>query len=102
MCIRDSLKKSQHVGDVRGLGLLAGVELVADVTTRAPFAPEKGVAEKVYEAALEEGVVTYPILGCADGQRGDHILLAPPYIISSQEMEKIAQALEKAIARATA
>lgn len=96
------LKKSQHVGDVRGLGLLAGVELVADAATRAPLAPEKRVAEKVYQAALEEGVVTYPIQGCADGQRGDHILLAPPFIISSQEMEKIAQALEKTIARATA
>ncbi|MGH9805000.1 MAG: aspartate aminotransferase family protein [Candidatus Acidiferrales bacterium] len=96
------LKSSPHVGDVRGLGLLAGVELVADAATREPFAPEKGVAEKVREAALEDGVVTYPIQGCADGERGDHILLAPPFIVTSEEIEKIAHALEKAIARVTA
>ena len=104
------LKNSPHVGDVRGIGLLAGVELVADAATREPFAPEKRVAEKVCEAALEGGVVTYPIQGCAhtgvglhaDGQRGDHILLAPPFIISSEEIETIARALERAIARATA
>jgi len=96
------LKSSPHVGDVRGLGLLAGVELVANAATREPFAPEKRVAEKVYDAALKEGVVTYPIQGCADGQRGDHILLAPPFIISSEEIETIARVLEKAIARATA
>ena len=96
------LKSSPHVGDVRGLGLLAGVELVADAATREPFASEKRVAEKVCEAALEEDVVTYPIQGCADGQRGDHILLAPPFIISSEEIETIARALERAIARATA
>jgi len=96
------LKSSPHVGDVRGLGLLAGVELVADAATRAPFPPERRVAEKVCEAALEEDVVTYPIQGCADGERGDHILLAPPFIISSEEIETIARALERAIARATA
>ena len=96
------LKNSPHVGDVRGLGLLAGVELVADATTREPFAPEKRVAEQVCDAALEAGVVTYPIQGCADGQRGDHILLAPPFIVSLQEIETIASALGKAIARATA
>ena len=96
------LKSSPHVGDVRGLGLLAGVELVADAATRAPFPPERRVAEKVCEAALEEDVVTYPIQGCADGQRGDHILLAPPFIVSPQEIEAIARALEHAIARATA
>ena len=95
------LKASPHVGDVRGLGLLSGVELVEDASTRAPFAPERRVAEKVYAAALEEGVVTYPIQGCVDGQRGDHILLAPPFVVSSQEIGKIARALEKAVARAT-
>jgi len=96
------LKSSPHVGDVRGLGLLAGVELVADAKTREPFATEKRVAEKVCEAALAEDVVTYPIQGCADGERGDHLLLAPPFIISSEEIETIARALERAIARATA
>jgi adenosylmethionine-8-amino-7-oxononanoate aminotransferase len=96
------LKSSPHVGDVRGLGLLAGVEFVADAATRAPFAAEKRMAEKVCEAALDEGVVTYPIQGCADGEQGDHVLLAPPFVVSSQEIEKIAQALERAVARATA
>ncbi len=95
-----SLKRLPVVGDIRGRGLLVGVELVKDAATREPFPPELKLAERIYRAALEEGVLTYPIQGCVDGERGDHILLAPPYIVSGQEIVEIAGALEKAIARA--
>jgi len=96
----EALKNLPVVGDLRGRGLLVGVELVKDRTSREPFAPEQKLADRIYQAALEEGVVTYPIQGCVDGERGDHILLAPPYIVSGEEIAEIARALEKAIARA--
>jgi adenosylmethionine-8-amino-7-oxononanoate aminotransferase len=95
-----SLKRLPVVGDIRGRGLLVGVELVKDAATREVFPPELKLADRIYRAALEEGVVTYPIQGCVDGERGDHILLAPPYIVSAGEIALIAHALEKAIARA--
>lgn len=96
-----TLKASPSVGDVRGLGLLLGIELVQDAAAHTPFPTEARIAHRVYEAALEEGVTTYPIQGCADGQSGDHILLAPPFIISSEEIQELARALKAAIVRAT-
>jgi len=93
------LKQSPLVGDVRGLGLLLGIEFVASAATREPFPPEVRVAERVYEAALEEGILTYPIQGCADGERGDHILLAPPFTISGDEIQAAARGLTAAIER---
>lgn len=91
----------QHplVGDIRGCGLLLGVEFVKNRETRQPFPPDARVAERIYEAALAEGVATYPIQGCVDGTSGDHILLAPPFIVSSGEINDIAGALEAALRR---
>ncbi len=93
------LRESPVVGDVRGLGLLAGVEFVRDKASGEPFPPEKKIAERVKQAAWEVGVATYPIQGCVDGERGDHVMLAPPYIISSNEIAAIARALQSAVAR---
>lgn len=93
------LRQSPIVGDVRGLGLLAGVEFVRDKATREPFPAEKKIAERIRQAAWAEGVATYPIQGCVDGDRGDHVMLAPPYIISSAEIAQIARALQLAVAR---
>ena len=73
----DSVRQYRIVGDVRGVGLLLGIELVADGQTRVPFAPALGVAERVRRAALEEGLSVYPGTGPLDGIRGDHILIAP-------------------------
>ena len=95
----EMLKKFPIVGDVRGLGLLLGVEFAKNQPTREPFPPEAKIADRVFQAALEHGVTTYPIQGCADGQAGDHILLAPPFIVSSEEIREIARALEAAVAR---
>ncbi len=93
------LRALRMVGDIRGRGLLWGIELVRDAATRQPFPADVGVAARVYQAALEEGIVTYPIQGCVDGESGDHILLAPPFILSAEESKEIARGLEAALAR---
>ena len=100
--LRDALSFLQshpNVGDVRGLGLLFGVEFVKNKATREPFPREKNIAEKIRQACLEENVLTYPTQGCVDGLRGDHILLAPPFTISSEECARIARALQSALAK---
>jgi adenosylmethionine-8-amino-7-oxononanoate aminotransferase len=94
----EPLKKLPIVGDIRGRGLLAGIEFVRH-GSREPFPPEAKVAERIRQAAYAEGAATYPIQGCADGERGDHLLLAPPFIISSAEIAAIARALTAAITR---
>jgi len=93
------LESHPHVGQVRGLGLLQGVEFVKDKATREPFPKDAGIAEKIRQAALEKNVLTYPTQGCVDGSRGDHVLLAPPFIITPEECRLIAEALQHALAK---
>jgi len=88
------LASHKHVGDIRGLGLLLGVEFVKDKATREPFPEEENIAERIRQAALAELVLTYPTQGCVDGLRGDHILLAPPFIVNEEECRTIARAIE--------
>jgi adenosylmethionine-8-amino-7-oxononanoate aminotransferase len=94
-----SLESHPHIGQVRGLGLLQGVEFVTNKSTREPFPREAGIAEKIRQAALEKNVLTYPSQGTVDGTRGDHVLLAPPFIITAEECRLIADALQHALAR---
>jgi len=98
-CALSLLQSHPNVGEVRGLGLLLGVEFVKNKATRQPFPREQNIAEKIRQACLEEGVLTYPTQGCVDGLRGDHILLAPPFTISTAECSLIARALLAAAAR---
>jgi adenosylmethionine-8-amino-7-oxononanoate aminotransferase len=93
------LLSHRHVGDIRGLGLLVGIEFVGDKARRTPFDPSQGVAEKIRFAMMEEGVLTYPTQGCVDGTSGDHILLAPPFIITPEESALIAATLASALAK---
>jgi adenosylmethionine-8-amino-7-oxononanoate aminotransferase len=93
------LEAHPNVGDVRGLGLLLGVEFVKDKARREPFPREQNIAEKIRQACLDESVLTYPTQGCVDGLRGDHILLAPPFTISSEECALTARALQSALAK---
>jgi adenosylmethionine-8-amino-7-oxononanoate aminotransferase len=88
-----------NVGDIRGFGLLVGVEFVKNKTTREPFPREDNIAEKIRQACLNENVLTYPTQGCVDGWRGDHILLAPPFTISAEECALIGRALQAAVAK---
>jgi adenosylmethionine-8-amino-7-oxononanoate aminotransferase len=94
----ETLKKFLVVGDVRGKGLLYGIEFVRDAKSREPFPPDARVGARIQADVLEAGVMTYPTQGCVDGARGDHILIAPPFTITSQMIQMIAQALEGAIA----
>jgi adenosylmethionine-8-amino-7-oxononanoate aminotransferase len=94
-----SLQAHPHVGEIRGLGLLLAIEFVKDKGTREPFAKQDNIAERIRQAALEENVLTYPSQGCVDGLRGDHILLAPPFIVSAEESAIISRALTSALAR---
>ncbi|HUJ31129.1 MAG TPA: aspartate aminotransferase family protein [Candidatus Acidoferrum sp.] len=92
------LKRFSVVGDIRGIGLLWGIELVRDSKTREPFPADARIASRIADDALESGVMTYPIQGCFDGDRGDHILLAPPFTITSGMIQMLASALDHSIA----
>lgn len=94
----------QHamVGEVRGRGLLLGLEFVADRATRAPFPPATRLAQRVFEAALEQGLIVYPCAGTLPDGRGDQILLAPPYIIRAEEVDDMAARLARALTVAAA
>jgi adenosylmethionine-8-amino-7-oxononanoate aminotransferase len=78
-----------HVGDVRGRGMLAGVELVLDRDTRAPFPRKAKVAERFTEAALLAGLVVWPNVGHVNGTNGDIIMLAPPFVIESAQIDEL-------------
>lgn len=91
------LLKQPAVGDVRGLGLLAGVELVADKKTKAPFPRKLKVAEAFTERALELGLVVWPNVGQAAGEQGDIIMLAPPFTVSEAELETLVSLFEKTL-----
>jgi adenosylmethionine-8-amino-7-oxononanoate aminotransferase len=93
------LQSHRHVGEIRGLGLLVGIEFVRDKSTRGPFDPREAIAEKIRAAAMEEGVLAYPTQGCVDGTRGDHILVAPPFILTPEESALIARALSTALVK---
>ena len=91
-----------HVGDIRGRGLFRGIELVADRETKAPFDPSRKLAVRLKQAAFDAGLICYPMAGTIDGRQGDHILLAPPFIIEDAQLDaltdKLALAIEQAIA----
>ena len=91
-----------HVGDVRGLGLMWGVEFVADRETKEPFPPERHVGQQVADAAFERGLIVYPGSGCVDGTAGDHVTLGPPFIINEDQMDELVETLRDAIQAVTA
>jgi adenosylmethionine-8-amino-7-oxononanoate aminotransferase len=92
-----SLQSHHNIGEIRGLGLLLGIEFVKNKSTREPFPRENNIAERIRQAALDESILTYPTQGCVDGINGDHILLAPPFIISREESAQIVRALHSAL-----
>ncbi len=91
-----------HVGDIRGRGLFWGVELVADRTTQAPFDPAQRVNAKVKQRAMEEGLLCYPMGGTIDGARGDHVLVAPPFIVTELQLDELVDKLGRAVDAAIA
>ena len=88
------------VGDVRGIGLLRGVEFVSDKQSKKPFAPELNFAGRVTTAALRRGLLVYPIQGCVDGISGDHFLIAPPAVITEEQIDWAVDQLRNSIEEA--
>lgn len=97
----ESLRDLEAVGDVRGLGLLWGVEFVADKKTKAPFPPEKNFAGLMGQACLRRGLLVYPMQGCVDGVAGDHLLIAPPAVITAEQIGWAAEQLCAAVKEST-
>jgi adenosylmethionine-8-amino-7-oxononanoate aminotransferase len=85
------------VGDIRGRGLFQGIELVADRPTKSPLPPSLGTAGKIKKAAFNAGLICYPMAGTIDGVQGDHILLAPPFIISEAQIDELVSKLAMSI-----
>ena len=93
-----------HVGDIRGRGLFCGVELVADRATKAPFDPALRVHSHIKSEAMQRGLLVYPMGGTVDGRSGDHVLIAPPFIVEERHVaeivDKLAMAIDAALAAA--
>ena len=97
----EELRELKPVGDVRGIGLLWGVEFVADKATKRPFASELNFAARAAQAAMKRGLLVYPMQGCVDGVSGDHLLIAPPAVITAEEIDwavkQLGEAIEEAV-----
>jgi adenosylmethionine-8-amino-7-oxononanoate aminotransferase len=91
-----------HVGDIRGRGLFWAIELVADRTTKAPFDPELKLHAQIKRLAMERGLMCYPMGGTIDGRNGDHVLLAPPYIVDGAQVAEMVARLGEAVDAALA
>jgi adenosylmethionine-8-amino-7-oxononanoate aminotransferase len=91
-----------HVGDIRGRGLFRSVELVADRDTKQPFASESKLHAQVKREAMTRGLMVYPMGGNIDGVNGDHVLLAPPFIVNEGQVNVIVERLGEAIDAAIA
>ena len=91
-----------HIGDIRGRGLFLGLELVEDRDSKTPFDPAKGLAGKIKKIALENGLICYPMSGTRDGRNGDHVLLAPPFIIEEAHMGELVDKLSTSVEAALA
>ena len=99
--VRARLGDHEHVGEIRGRGLMVGLELVADRETQAPFPRAAKVTEAVVRAAKSNGVLLYSATGLADGTDGDSILLGPPFVVMDAEMARIVEVLGEAVETAT-
>jgi adenosylmethionine-8-amino-7-oxononanoate aminotransferase len=86
-----------HVGDIRGRGLFRAIEIVANRARKTPFDPALKLHARIKRAALARGLACYPAGGTVDGVCGDHVLLAPPYIVSAQEIDMIVDRLGDAV-----
>ena len=93
----DKFGDHPNIGDIRGRGLFFGLEFVRDRGNKAPFPPTIGFHRKFKQAAFEAGLICYPMGGTIDGQQGDHVLLAPPFIIDTGHIDEIVTKIDKAL-----
>ena len=101
--LAEKFAKHPHVGELRGRGYFWGVELVAERAGKTPFDPARRLHARVKSEAFARGLLVYPMGGTVDGRYGDHILLAPPFIVTDDELalivERLAEAVDAAIAQ---
>ncbi|MDE0811317.1 MAG: aspartate aminotransferase family protein [Alphaproteobacteria bacterium] len=95
--LHERFGQNPHVGDIRGRGLFQALEFVADRETKTPFDPSLGVNKIVKKAAFEAGLICYPMGGTVDGRLGDHVLVAPPFIIEDSQITELVDKLEVAV-----
>ncbi|WP_394196085.1 aspartate aminotransferase family protein [Litoreibacter albidus] len=88
-----------NVGDIRGRGLFRGIEIVEDRDSKRPFAPDRAIHKALKRETFEAGLICYPMGGTIDGKQGDHILLAPPFIMDGHHIDEIITKLQTAMAR---
>lgn len=100
--LRDRLGDHPYIGDIRGRGLFVGVEFVRDRERKTPFDPASKLNAAIKREAMARGLMVYPMGGTIDGKQGDHVLLAPPFICTPNDIERIAERLHDAVGAALA
>lgn len=95
--LADRLKDHPNVGDIRGRGLFLGVEFVSDRATKEPFDPARKVHARMKSTAMDNGLMIYPMGGTIDGVHGDHALIAPPFIVTKDDVEQIADLFSQTV-----
>ena len=102
--LRESFGNHHHVGDIRGRGLFRGIEIVEDRAGKKPFDPGLKLHARMKQTAMDHGLMVYPMGGTDEGKAGDHILLAPPFIVTERDVDQIVDILgiviDKSIAAA--
>ena len=94
--LQSGFEQHPNVGDIRGRGLFIGLEIVRDRETKQPFDPSRAINARLKKAAFEAGLICYPMGGTIDGVRGDHVLLAPPFILDDAQIGEIVEKLSHA------
>jgi hypothetical protein len=101
MMLRERFGDHPNVGEIRGRGLFLAIEFVAERESKSPFDPRRKFAATLKEVGMENGLICYPASGTADGVSGDHVLLAPPFNISEDELtilvERLARSVEQTL-----
>ncbi len=95
--LRNLAENEPMIGDIRGRGLMWGMEFVKDHSTREPFDPHQSLAKTVMLRAMERGLIIYPVVGLADGQRGDGALICPPLVINEDEIDTLLHMLAETL-----
>jgi len=100
--LKSRFGEHEHIGDIRGRGLFLALEIVRDRETKATFDPTLKIHARIKELAMENGLMVYPMGGTIDGRNGDHVLIAPPFIVTSAQVDEIVDRLALAVEQALA
>ena len=95
--LEERIAPLKRVGDMRGLGLMWGVELVQDKQSKTPFDPQLHMSQKIADEALRRGLIIYPGSGCVDGMSGDHFMLGPPFTITDEQMDSLVEIISQTL-----